>query len=60
MSGALLTQTIVAGLLFGVTPTEPLILGAVALSLVLTSAMAAALPAQRAARVDPALALAGD
>ncbi|MGH7461988.1 MAG: FtsX-like permease family protein, partial [Longimicrobiales bacterium] len=57
VAGALLTRTIVAGLLFGVTPTEPLILGLVALSLVGTSALAAAIPARRAATIDPASAL---
>jgi putative ABC transport system permease protein len=58
--GALLTRQVVAGLLFGVTPTEPIILGAVAMSLMVTSAIAAAIPARRAATIDPAIALAGD
>lgn len=46
-----------AGLLFGVTPTEPMILSLVALCLLLTSAIAAAIPARRAATLDPATAL---
>ncbi len=55
--GALLTREVVAGLLFGVTPTEPMILGLVALSLLVTSAIAAAIPARRAAAIDPASAI---
>jgi putative ABC transport system permease protein len=57
VSGALLTRQAVAGLLFGVAPTEPLILGAVALFLVATSAIAAAIPARRAAELDPVIAM---
>ncbi|MGH7462051.1 MAG: ABC transporter permease, partial [Longimicrobiales bacterium] len=55
--GALLTRKVVAGLLFGVTPTEPQILGLVALTLIVTSALAAAIPARRAAGIDPAIAI---
>jgi predicted permease len=55
--GALLTRKIVAGLLFGVTPTEPAILTGVALSLMLTSVAAATIPARRAAAIDPAIAI---
>jgi ABC-type antimicrobial peptide transport system permease subunit len=57
VAGALLTRQLVAGLLFGVTPTEPATLGVVAISLILTSAFAAVIPARHAARVDPAIAL---
>ena len=57
VSGALLTSGIVSGLLFGITPTDPATLGLVALSLLLTSALAAAIPAQRASRIDPAVAI---
>ncbi len=55
--GALLTRQVVAGLLFGVTPTEPMILVLAALSLIMTSAIAAAIPARRAATIDPAIAM---
>jgi ABC-type antimicrobial peptide transport system permease subunit len=55
--GALLTREVVVGLLFGVTPTEPMILGLVAMSLIVTSAIAAAIPARRAATIDPAITL---
>lgn len=54
---ALATRQVVAGLLFGVTPTEPMILSLVATCLVVTSAIAAAIPARRAATLDPAIAL---
>ena len=57
VAGALLTRQLVAGLLFGVTPTEPVTIGVVAISLILTSAVAAVIPARRAATIDPAVAL---
>ena len=60
VGGALLTRQVVSGLLFGVTPTEPTILGAVGMTLIVTSAIAAAIPARRAATIDPAIALAQD
>ncbi len=48
------------GLLFGVTPTDPLTLGGVIALLLLTAAVGAAVPAIRAARLSPALALRDD
>jgi hypothetical protein len=44
-------------LLYGVAPRDPVILGAVALSLALVGAVASLLPARRAATVDPLVAL---
>ena len=44
-------------MLFGVAPDDPLTFGGVALLLVVVSLLAAYLPAPRAARVDPVLAL---
>jgi putative ABC transport system permease protein len=46
-----------AGLLFGVGPDDPRILAAVAASLIAVASGAAAIPAWRAARVDPLIAL---
>jgi ABC-type antimicrobial peptide transport system permease subunit len=43
--------------LFGITPTDPFSLGGVALILLFTSGMACYLPARRAARLDPMMAL---
>jgi len=43
--------------LFGVSPTDPLSFGAVALVLLLTSGLACYLPARRAARLDAIVAL---
>jgi predicted permease len=57
IGGALLTRQVVASLLFGVTPTEPLVVSLVALLLTVTSAIAAIIPARRAAGMDPGLAL---
>lgn len=58
VAGAFVTRQAVAGLLFGVTPTEPSILSVVALALLATSAISAAIPARRATMIDPATALA--
>jgi putative ABC transport system permease protein len=58
--GTVLTRHAVAGLLFGVTPTEPAIVLGVSLVLIATSALAAAIPARRAARIAPSIALSGD
>jgi ABC-type antimicrobial peptide transport system permease subunit len=40
-------------LLYGVTPTEPIVLGLVSLVLVTVTVVASAIPARRAVRVDP-------
>ena len=45
------------GLLYGITPTDPVSLGLVALVLLLTATLACYLPARRAARLDPTIAL---
>jgi predicted permease len=54
---ALALTRLFASLLFGVTPTDPWVLAGVVLSLFLVGMAAASLPAWRASRVDPLVAL---
>ncbi|HYH45984.1 MAG TPA: ABC transporter permease, partial [Thermoanaerobaculia bacterium] len=53
LAGSLALTRFLESLLFGVTPTDPLTFGAVALLLVGVAAVASWLPARRATRVDP-------
>jgi ABC-type antimicrobial peptide transport system permease subunit len=55
--GAVALAQTLRHLLFGVGPLDPLALGGVALTLLLTAAIACYLPARRAAKLDPLLAL---
>jgi len=55
--GAALLSSLLGGLLFEVSPTDPPTFAAGIAVLALVSLAAALLPAQRAARVDPAVAL---
>ncbi len=48
------------GLVFGVTPTDPVVLGTVSLLLVIVSLAASYVPARRAASVNPVTALRGE
>lgn len=57
IAGALALSRIVAGLLYGVTPTDPITLLAVALFLAAVAMLATYVPARRAARVNPMVAL---
>jgi putative ABC transport system permease protein len=54
---AFVLTPLAAALLFGVSPADPWTFGGVALLLVLIAVLAAAIPARRAMRVDPASAL---
>ena len=54
---ALLVSRITASLLFGISPTDPLTFAAVVLVLGAVAAPACLIPARRAARVDPIVAL---
>jgi ABC-type antimicrobial peptide transport system permease subunit len=55
--GALVLTRLVASLLFGVTPTDPLTFGAVMFVLTAVAALAGYVPAARAARIEPMSAL---
>jgi putative ABC transport system permease protein len=57
LGGSLLGSAAMASLLFGVGPADPLTLGAVAFVLGSAGLLAAWLPARRATRVDPVVAL---
>jgi len=57
LGGAIAIATVLRRLLYGITPTDPVSLGGVVLVLLLTSIPACYLPARRAARLDPMMAL---
>jgi ABC-type antimicrobial peptide transport system permease subunit len=57
--GSLLATRLIQGLLFGVTPNDPITLVAVATAMVLIGVAACWLPARRAAKVDPLVAMRG-
>ena len=51
---------VLRSLLFGVSPTDPLVFASIAVMLVATAAAAIYLPARRASRLDPATTLASE
>jgi len=57
LGGALATTRLLAGLLFQVSPTHPPTLGGIAVFFSLVAVLACVIPAVRAARVDPMVAL---
>jgi putative ABC transport system permease protein len=57
IAGSLALTRTVASLLFGVTPTDPLTFGGVTLLLVAAALLACFIPARRATKVDPMVAL---
>ena len=59
-AGALGLTQLMSALLFGVSPHDPLTFGAIALLVCLVAALACLLPARRAIRIDPMVALRAD
>ncbi len=57
IAAALVTTRVMTGVLYGVTPNDPVTFAAVATLLAATGIIASWLPARRAARVDPAATL---
>jgi ABC-type lipoprotein release transport system permease subunit len=60
LAAALPGSRSIEGLLYQVEPADPLTFAAIALLLALVASLACYLPARRATRVDPALALRGE
>jgi predicted permease len=54
---SLLMARLIASLLFGTTPTDPITFAAMTMALVLVAAIAGYLPARRASRINPMVAL---
>lgn len=54
------TTRVLAKLLFGVSPTDPMTFAAVAVLLIAAAVLASIVPARRASRVDPLVALRGE
>jgi putative ABC transport system permease protein len=55
--GALIVTRALRGMLYGISSTDPLTFGAVAATLILVAVVACLVPARRATRVDPMVAL---
>ena len=60
LGAALAGSRWIAGLLYRVPPTDPVTFAAIAVLLAAVACLACYLPARRATRVDPALALRGE
>ncbi len=57
LAGALAFRRVMSGFVYGITPEDPITLGAVVGALALVALVACMLPARRATRVDPLVAL---
>ena len=60
ISGAAGASRYLASLLYNVKPSDPMIFGAVTATLIVVAALASYLPARRAARIDPLVAMRGE
>jgi ABC-type antimicrobial peptide transport system permease subunit len=60
LGGAAAASKLLRSLLFGVSPSDPLVLSVAALGVLLLAVAASALPALRAASIDPIRALRGE
>jgi ABC-type antimicrobial peptide transport system permease subunit len=60
LSAALATTRLIASLLYGLTPNDPLTIALASILLLAVAALAGYLPARRASRVDPMVALRHD
>ncbi|HUK89952.1 MAG TPA: ABC transporter permease, partial [Blastocatellia bacterium] len=58
--GAVIAARLMSGLLYGVHSTDPIVLGAISMLMLIVSQAAAYFPARRAAKIDPAVALRAD
>jgi putative ABC transport system permease protein len=57
LAGALLLSRVIASMLFSLSPRDPATLAGVAVLLLATAILASYVPARRATRVDPVIAL---
>ena len=57
LAGALALTQVMRGLLFDIEPTDPVVFTLAAAAMVLFALLVSSLPARRAARVDPIVAL---
>ncbi len=57
LAGSFLVTRVIRSLLFGLSPNDPLTFAAVALGLIVVALLASYIPARRAAKVDPMVAL---
>jgi ABC-type antimicrobial peptide transport system permease subunit len=57
LAGGIAVGRLASSLLFGTSPTDPVVLAGVTATMILLGAAAGWLPARRASRIDPAVAL---
>jgi ABC-type antimicrobial peptide transport system permease subunit len=60
LAGAFAVSRALSSLLYGVSPADPVVFAAVSLLLAAVSLVACSVPARRAARVEPIVALRGE